>query len=172
LERVEVLSGPQGTLFGASSQAGTVRLITNKPKIGVEEAGYKFGASFTKSGETSYNAEAVYNAPVGENTAIRAVVYYDDQGGFIDNVPGTINLSESARFREAGTVRSNGVPVASFRGGFQGGADLSGVTFIDADNSAIAEEDFNDTQYFGFRVSALHEFNDDWSLTKRSYCRS
>ena len=165
LERVEVLSGPQGTLFGASSQAGTVRLITNKPKIGVEEAGYKFGASFTKSGETSYNAEAVYNAPVGENTAIRAVVYYDDQGGFIDNVPGTINLSESARFREAGTVRSNGVPVASFRGGFQGGADLSGVTFIDADNSAIAEEDFNDTQYFGFRVSALHEFNDDWSLS-------
>jgi len=171
LERVEVLSGPQGTLFGASSQAGTVRLITNKPKIGVEEAGFKFGASFTKGGESSYNAEAVYNAPVGENTAIRAVAYYDDQGGFIDNVPGTINLRESARFRPAGTVRSNGVPVAPFRGGFTSSpADIAAlnagdVTFIDADNSAIAEDDFNDTQYFGFRLSALHEFNDDWSVS-------
>ena len=79
LERVEVLSGPQGTLFGASSQAGTVRLITNKPKIGVEEASFKAGFSFTDGGEESYTAEAVYNAPIAENTALRAVVYYDDQ---------------------------------------------------------------------------------------------
>lgn len=171
LQRVEVLSGPQGTLFGASSQAGTVRLITNKPKIGVQEAGFKFGTSFTKGGEASYNAEAVYNAPVGENTALRAVLYYDDQGGYIDNVPGTINLRESARFRPAGTVRSNGVPVASFRGGFTStpadiaALDAGDVTFIDADNSNIAEDDFNDTSYFGFRVSALHEFNEDWSLS-------
>ncbi len=170
LERVEVLSGPQGTLFGASSQAGTVRLITNKPKIGVEEASFKFGTSFTKGGEASYNAEAVYNAPVGENTALRAVFYYDDQGGFIDNVPGTINLRESARFRPAGTVRSNGVPVADFRGGFTSTAadiaalDAGDVTFIDSDNSAIAEDDFNDARYFGFRLSATHEFNDDWSV--------
>lgn len=171
LERVEVLSGPQGTLFGASSQAGTVRLITNKPKIGVEEASFKAGLSFTKSGETNYNAEAVYNVPVGENTALRAVVYYDDQGGFIDNVPGTINLSESARFRPAGTVRSNGVPVADFRGGFTSTpADVAAlaagdVNFIDADNSNIAEDDFNDTDYFGFRLAGLHEFNDDWSIS-------
>lgn len=164
LERVEVLSGPQGTLFGASSQAGTVRLITNKPKIGQEEAKFSFGTSFTQGGEASFNAEAVYNAPVAENTAIRAVVYFDDQGGYIDNVPGTLNLSQSARFRPAGTVRSNGVPVESFRGGFQAGADLSGVTFLDADNSDIAEDNFNDATYFGFRFSALHEFSDDWSL--------
>ncbi|NNC35869.1 MAG: TonB-dependent receptor [Hyphomonadaceae bacterium] len=170
LERVEVLSGPQGTLFGASSQAGTVRLITNKPKLGVEEASFKMGTSFTKGGEMSYNAEAVYNAPVGENTALRAVIYFDDQGGYIDNKPGTINLRESARFRPAGTVRSNGVPVAPFRGGFTStpadiaALDAGDVNFIDADNSNIAEDDFNDTQYFGFRLSARHEFNDDWSL--------
>lgn len=164
LQRIEVLSGPQGTLFGASSQAGTVRLITNKPKIGVEEATFKFGTSFTKGGDASYNAEAVYNAPVGENTALRAVIYYDDQGGYIDNVLGTATLADSARFRAAGTERANGVPVESFRAGFQSTADLSDVNFTTVDNSDQVEDDFNDAQYFGFRVSALHEFNDDWSL--------
>ena len=164
LERVEVLSGPQGTLFGASSQAGTVRLITNKPRLGVEEAGFKFGTAFTDGGDMSYSAEAVYNVPVGENTALRGVLYFDHQGGFIDNVAGTLDASESARFRPAGTIRSNGVPVASFRGGFQGNADLSNVNFIAADNSNLVEDNFNDAEYFGFRGSLLHEFTPDWSL--------
>jgi len=170
LERVEVLSGPQGTLFGASSQAGTVRMITNKPKIGVEEASFKAGTSFTKGGEMNFNAEAVYNAPVAENLALRAVIYYDHKGGFIDNEPGQITLRESARFRPAGTVRSNGVPVASFRGGFTSSAadiaalDSGAVTFIPADNSNIAKDNFNDTDYFGFRIGANWELNEDWSL--------
>lgn len=163
LERVEVLSGPQGTLFGASSQAGTVRLITNKPKIGVQEAKFKTGASFTKSGDISYNAEAVYNAPIGENTALRAVVYYDHAGGYIDNVAGTATAADSARFRSASYVRDNGVVVGADRAGFQAGADLTGVTFTVGDNAELVEENFNPADYFGFRLSALHEFNDDWS---------
>ena len=165
LERVEVLSGPQGTLFGASSQAGTVRLITNKPKIGVEEAAFKAGTSFTKGGEVSYNAEAVFNAPIAENTAVRAVVYYDDQGGFIDNVAGTRTADESARFRTADTVRSNGTVVGPNRVGFQAGADLSNVNFLELNNNDLVEDDFNDASYFGFRVGLLHEFNDDWSIS-------
>lgn len=165
LERVEVLSGPQGTLFGASSQAGTVRLITNKPKIGVEEATFRAGTSFTKGGEASYNVEAVYNAPIAENTALRAVFYYDDQGGYIDNVAGTRTAAESARFRSADTVRSNGTVVGPNRAGFQAGADLSNVNFLELNNNALVEDDINDTSYFGFRISALHEFNDDWSLS-------
>ena len=165
LERVEVLSGPQGTLFGASSQAGTVRLITNKPKIGEEEATFRAGTSFTKGGEVSYNAEATFNAPIAERTALRAVVYYDDQGGYIDNVFGEIDASQSARFRAAGTPRANGVPVESFRAGLQAGADLSAVNFVTANNADLVEDDINDTSYFGFRVGLLHEFNDDWSVS-------
>ena len=165
LERVEVLSGPQGTLFGASSQAGTVRLITNKPKIGVEEATFRAGSSFTDGGEASFNVEAVYNAPIGENTAIRGVFYYDQQGGYIDNVAGTRTAEESARFRPSGTVRDNGTVVEPFRNGFQAGADLSNVNFLVLDNNDLVENDFNDTSYFGFRISALHEFNEDWSLS-------
>ena len=165
LERVEVLPGPQGTLFGASSQAGTVRMITNKPAIGLYEAAANFGVSFTEGGEASYKTDAMVNLPVSDNFALRLVGFWDQQGGYIDNVQGTVNTSESARFRPAGTVRANGVPVSARRAGFQAGSDLSGVTFIDADNSALVEDDFNDTTYSGFRISGRYEFNPDWRLT-------
>ncbi|MDG5749683.1 TonB-dependent receptor [Qipengyuania sp. XHP0211] len=165
LERIEVLSGPQGTLFGASSQAGVVRLITNKPDLGGFDAGASAGVSFTKGGETSYKAEAMLNVPVTDTFGLRGVFYLDDQGGYIDNVPGTQNLRDSARFRPAGTVRSNGVPVSPLRAGFQSTADLSDVTFLDADNAGLVEEDFNDTQYSGFRATALWEITPDWRVT-------
>lgn len=165
LERVEVLSGPQGTLFGASSQAGTVRLITNKPVLGAFQAKFKAGVGFTKGGDISNNFEAVLNIPVGDNFAIRAVGYYDNQGGYIDNAAGTRSAEQSGRFRPAGTVRDNGVPVSANRQGFQAGADLSNVNFLLSDNSALVENNINDTQYLGGRLSARYEFNNDWNVT-------
>ncbi|MCP9221177.1 TonB-dependent receptor [Erythrobacter sp. LQ02-29] len=164
LERIEVLSGPQGTLFGASSQAGVVRLITNKPELGRFDAGFTAGTSFTKNGDASYKAEAMLNLPVTDNFALRGVVYLDHQGGYIDNVPGTLDASQSARFRPEGTVRYNGVPVSAARAGFQSDADLSDVTFLPADNSGLVEDDFNDAQYSGFRISGRYEFGPDWRL--------
>ncbi|MEM9085943.1 MAG: TonB-dependent receptor [Pseudomonadota bacterium] len=164
LERIEVLSGPQGTLFGASSQAGVVRLITNKPDLSGLSASFSGGVSFTKGGESSYQGEVMLNVPVTDTFGLRGVVYLDDQGGFIDNVAGTRDLTESARFRPEGTVRSNGVPVNANRAGFQSTADLSDVTFLQADNAGLAEDDFNDTQYAGFRVSALWEVAPDWTV--------
>jgi outer membrane receptor protein involved in Fe transport len=165
MARIEVLSGPQGTLFGASSQAGVVRLITNKPDLAGFGASGSAGVSFTKGGETSYKAEAMLNVPVSDSFALRGVVYLDDQGGYIDNVAGTRDVSESARFRPAGTVRSNGVPVNALRGGFQAGANLANVNFIDANNAGRVEDDFNDTQYAGFRATALWEVTPDWTVT-------
>ncbi|WP_300527485.1 TonB-dependent receptor [Maricaulis sp.] len=164
LQRIEVLPGPQGTLFGSSSQAGTVRLITNRPVMGEYGGGVNFGLSSTEGGDMSHKFEAVLNVPVAENIALRGVLYTDTQGGYIDNVAGTINASESARFRPAGTVRANGVPVSAGRAGFQAGSDLSGVTFLDADNAALVEDDFNETKYQGFRISALADLNTEWSL--------
>ena len=165
LERVEVLPGPQGTLFGASSQAGTVRMITNKPVIGLYEASANFGFSFTEGGEESYSTEAMVNLPIGDQFALRGVAFFDRQGGYIDNVQGTIDTSQSARFRAAGTVRDNGVPVSARRAGFQAGADLSNVTFGVADNAPLVEEDFNDTRYQGYRLTGRYEFNADWRVT-------
>ena len=164
LERVEVLKGPQGTLFGSSSQAGTIRLIPNKPRIGEFQASVSGGVSFTQDGEMSNKVEAMINVPVSDRLALRAVIYSDQQGGYIDNVHGVRDASQSGRFRPAGTVRRNGVPVTPTQAGFQAGADLSNVNFIQADNLALVEDNFNDTNYLGFRAGALYEFNDDWNL--------
>jgi len=182
LARVETLSGPQGTLFGASSQAGTVRLITNKPDPSDTYGSVKFGVGFTKDGEMSNNVTGMINVPVSDNLALRGVVYTDNKGGYIDNVPGTRDASQSARFREAGTVRLNGVPVSVTRSGVQSAsgvaaalaagdtlvgeriANFSNVNFIEANNSGLVEEDINETTYSGGRLSALWDINDDWSL--------
>ena len=164
LARIEVLSGPQGTLFGASSQAGVVRLITNKPDLSGFSAKSSAGVSFTKGGEASYNGEFMINVPVTDTFGLRGVAYLDDQGGYIDNVPGTRDLTESARFRPEGFVRENGVPVSAVRAGFQSTSDLSDVTFLQADNAGLAQENFNDTTYAGFRVSALWEVTPDWTV--------
>ncbi len=157
LERIEVLAGPQGTLFGASAQAGTVRLITNKPKIGEFQAFANGGFAFTKGGDPSLKMEGGLNLPIGGAAAIRIVGYHDTKGGYIDNIAGTRDLSSSGRFRPVGTVRPNGVPVEPFRAGFQASQDLSAVTFLKADNSALVEDNFNDTSYTGFRASGRVE---------------
>jgi iron complex outermembrane receptor protein len=182
MNRVEVLAGPQGTLFGASSQAGTVRLITNKPDPSGQFASVDFGTAFTKNGEMSNNVEGMVNIPISDALTLRGVVYVDNQGGYIDNVAGTRDLRDSARFREAGTVRANGVPVSLRRAGeqsvsglaarvaagdtFNGGRipDLSNVTFLEANNSGLVEEDFNETTYAGGRLSGLWDIDENWSL--------
>ena len=164
LNRVEVLAGPQGTLFGASSQAGTVRLITNKPDPSEAYGKLKVGFSTMNEGGTNNNFEAMYNLPIYDSVTIRGVVYSDDKGGYIDNIQGTRTVEESARFRSEGYMRSNGVPVSAARAGFQAGADLSGVTFIAADNTNLVEDDFNTSQYTGARLSALINLSDDWDL--------
>lgn len=150
LNRVEVLKGPQGTLFGASSQAGTVRLITNKPNPDGFSGKVKFGAAFTRDGEPSNNVEAVINVPVSDSVTVRGVVYVDNKGGYIDNVAGSVTTAESARFQPGSS--------------FQPGADLSNVTFIAADNGAKVEDDFNEVTYSGSRFSGLWDINDEWSL--------
>ncbi|WP_374764735.1 TonB-dependent receptor [Yunchengibacter salinarum] len=150
IERIEVLPGPQGTLFGASSQAGTMRIITNKPKINTFEAGFDTEVSSTKNGEASHKVEAHVNIPVIEDKlAFRGAFFSDNQGGYIDNVRGTKTLETSPRFAE---------------GGFQGDADLSDVEFLEANNTELVEDDFNDTSYEGFRVGAKWLINDEWDL--------
>jgi len=160
LARIEVLSGPQGTLFGASSQAGVVRMITNKPVIGEASANVEVEARFMPGADTGDKVELVANMPLGDSTAARFVAYRDKKGGYIDQVAGSINASQSARFRAAGTVRDNGLPVNSSRGGFQAGADLSGVTLGNA--VAIVKDDANTLTYQGFRASLAHEINENW----------
>jgi len=186
LNRVEVLKGPQGTLFGASSQAGNVRLITNKPDFSEAYGKIKADVSYTEEGEESTRFEAMYNLPVSDSVALRAVIYRDDQGGWVDNVAGTISAAESARFRDAGYVRTNGVPVSARRAGLNSATYINSlpsevaytsaripfdpndpnslVEFREANNEDLVEKDFNDTLYTGARIAARIEVNEDWSV--------
>ena len=162
MARIEVLAGPQGTLFGASSQAGVVRMITNKPVIGEASANVEVEARFMPGAESGDKVELVANMPLGDSAAARFVAYRDKKGGYIDQVAGSLNASQSARFRAAGTVRDNGLPVSSSRAGFQAGADLSGATLNNA--VAIVKEDANTLTYQGFRASLAHEINENWDV--------
>jgi hypothetical protein len=111
----------------------------------------------------SNNVEGMVNLPINDQLTVRGVVYVDKQGGYIDNVAGTRDVSESARFRPAGTVRSNGVPVSAVRQGFQAGADLSNVEFLAADNATRVEDQINQPTNPGGRNSAHYPKNHDWS---------
>ena len=163
IARIEVLAGPQGTLFGASSQAGVVRMITNKPKQGVTESNFEVETRFMPEGDTGTKVELMTNVPLGDNTAWRFVAYRDERGGYIDQVAGQLDASQSARFREGTFIRANGLAVGSARAGFQAGADLSGATLLPA--NAIVEENANGVEYTGFRSNLSHEIGDNLNAT-------
>src|SRR5690242_7606868 len=90
LNRIEVLEGPQGTLFGAGAEAGVIRYITNEPKLDKTEGYVKAGYGVTAHGDHNADVQAVLNLPLITGTlGVRAVVYDDQRGGYINNVPAT-----------------------------------------------------------------------------------
>lgn len=107
MARIEALAGPQGTLYGASSQAGTIRYITNKPELGHWEGGYDVEVNQVDDGGTGFGGEGFINIPVSDNMAVRLVGWYQHDGGYIDNVAGTrtfpssgVTVSNAARAEE------------------------------------------------------------------------
>lgn len=101
IARVETLSGPQGTLFGQGSQAGTIRIITNKPDVGQFEAGYDAYADTVAHGDPGFGLEGFVNIPINDRMAVRLVGWHTDEGGWIDNVPGELN------YQMGGITRDN-----------------------------------------------------------------
>ena len=155
LERIEVLEGPQGTLFGAGAQAGVVRYITNKPKINVTEGSVEAGYGITAHGDPNTDLTAVINLPlIADHLAIRAVIYNDRRGGYIDNVPGTFTRKDT----DLGIYYANN----------PGGGVPANAPVIN--NNAIAAKDINPVTYTGTRFELLYQINDDWNvLLTQSY---
>jgi len=152
LERIEVLEGQQGTLFGAGAEAGVLRYITNKPKLNVTEAQVNAGAAATSHGNASHAIDAVLNLPlIRDHLAVRAVIYDDRRGGYIDNIPGTFSRTPAD------------LGIAQFNGGVVPPSPQ-------INNHALAASAFNPVTYQGTRVEALYRFNDGWSaLVAQSY---
>ena len=87
LDRIEVLRGPQGTLYGASSMGGLLKYVTRQPNVSEIEGSAQAGVSFTRHGGTNYNGAAAINLPiVKDKLAVRASGFYTRDGGFIDNL--------------------------------------------------------------------------------------
>jgi len=86
LSRIEVLRGPQGTLYGASSLSGVLRFVTNAPSTAAFELRGRVGVEAVKGGDLGYNADAVVNVPLGPTIAFRASGNYRKDAGFIDSI--------------------------------------------------------------------------------------
>jgi len=87
VERIEVLRGPQGTLYGSGSMGGALRIILNKPNASAIGAAFDGGYATTRHGSDSYTLNGMVNVPlIDDRLAIRAVGYYREDGGFIDEV--------------------------------------------------------------------------------------
>jgi outer membrane receptor protein involved in Fe transport len=95
IARVEALAGPQGTLYGASSEAGTVRIITNRPDLASTYGEIRGELNSVAHGDFGGNVEGFINAPLGSNIALRVVGWYQHDGGYIDNIPGSLTFPTS-----------------------------------------------------------------------------
>ena len=137
IARIEALAGPQSTLYGASSQSGAVRVITNKPDP--EEFTADIGAGFgsTNKGGTSYELDATVNIPVSETVAIRLSGFSSTDAGYIDNVLGTTVVDDVF------------------------GSGLGGQK----DNADMLDNDYNQVDWSGGRAAVRWLVDDNWSVT-------
>jgi|APAra7269096661_1048516.scaffolds.fasta_scaffold00058_165 outer membrane receptor protein involved in Fe transport len=151
IARIESLSGPQGTLYGASSEAGTIRIITNKPDTSGTYGRVDLEGNKVSKGGWGGKAEGMINLPLSPNIAFRAVGYYEKDAGFIDNVPGTRSFLPPAVDHPAvangpgDTIRPDG-----------------GIT---VNNSAFVKKDYNDTEIWGGRAALKVDLDSNWTIT-------
>ena len=147
IARVEGLAGPQGTLYGASSLAGTMRIITNKPDHSRTYGGYDVkGTKFGKGGSGG-SIEGFVNIPVNDKVAVRLVGYYDHDGGYTSNVP----------FQYTYLRPDVVIPVGS-------DCTTPGTHCLKVDNSAIVKKNINDVDSYGGRAALKIDLNDQWSV--------
>jgi len=145
IERVEALTGPQGTLYGSDSQAGTLKIVTNKPEMNVSEIIIDGAFRGSSAGEGSHDGSIVINIPlVDDKLAARIVAFNAKDGGYIDNVFGrtiTNDLKADAIY----------------------GRSPSGWGTLD--NADVVGEDINDHKVKGWRAAVRWDINESWDAT-------
>jgi len=135
IARIEALAGPQGTLYGASSEAGTIRIITNKPEIGVLSGAISGEVNTVAHGGVGGKVESFLNIPVNDRIAGRVVGWYQRTAGYIDNVPGTRTF----------------LPATD-------------GTQIIKDNKAFVSSNYNDVNTIGGRAALKIDLDDNWTV--------
>jgi outer membrane receptor protein involved in Fe transport len=143
MQRIEALSGPQGTLFGASSLSGTLRMITNKPVQDKTEGSFDVTVDKYGKGNAGATVEGMINLPVAHGVAVRMVGFYEHDGGYIDNTPGTRTYPNYYDDQ-------NGV--------------LQSAPYT-ANNNAYVKNNYNDVTTYGGRVALGIELDNGWKIT-------
>jgi iron complex outermembrane receptor protein len=165
MSRVEVLEGPQGTLFGGGAEAGALRYITNKPKYNVFEGNAEAAYGFTSGGGTNNSVNATINVPIiQDRLAIRAVVYNDEQGGYITNEPSTFTRSNQDNgnyYFGISPSKTTGLCPNNAAAGPEG-CTVAGAQQIN--NANLAKSSSNPTTYTGARLSIAAQINPDWDV--------
>ncbi len=153
LERVEVLEGPQGTLFGGGAQAGAVRYITNKPRLDAFSGHFEGSAGGTVGGAANGSFSATINVPIiKDKLAIRAVIYDDHHGGYIDNVAGTFTRSDFDHYNYYFNNGNKALPASQQ-------ANLGQYN-----NDRTVEDNYNPVDYVGGRAALKWQATDDWDV--------
>ena len=144
IARIEVLAGPQGSLYGASAEAGALRIITNKPDPSRFAASYQLGVDKVAHGGVGYTGDAMLNIPLSPAAAVRIVGWREHDAGYIDNQAGTRTFP------------------------------VSGITISNADDCTPgpmlechghARKHYNDANTSGARAALKVDLDDDWSIS-------
>ena len=162
INRIEVLEGPQGTLFGAGAEAGVIRYITNQPKLDKTEASVTAGYGTVAHGDPNSSVTGVLNLPlIAGHMAARVVVYDDTRGGYINNVPATFTRKNTdlgiayAKFPAVNGQCPDGLPNAGF-------CVPPGSPVLT--NGGVVGNAINPVTYKGIRGELLYRFNEDWDV--------
>jgi iron complex outermembrane recepter protein len=170
MQRVEILEGPQGTLFGASSESGTIRLITNKPDATQFSAGYDVKGDKIDGGGKGYEFEGFVNIPLASWAAVRLVGWIEQDPGYINNVEGTDEdgcIVNGVRTFPTWAGHPNLTPwnLTSGQGTV---APCPTPTTIGAGSITDAPwtaNDYNTAIYRGGRAALKLDLNDHWTVT-------
>jgi outer membrane receptor protein involved in Fe transport len=156
VERVEVLRGPQGTLYGSGSMGGTIKVITNKPKLDAFDGSVRGMVSSTEGGGTNYSGDLMLNIPLGQTLALRVVASDLNRSGWIDLVtlnPFPIDLNTTSYGSLTGAPvqsvirKANNEHLTSVRGSllFQPSEDFSIVATAMSQHTALGGYDLLDS---------------------------
>ncbi len=156
IARIEALSGPQGTLYGASSEAGTIRIITNRPDTSKFSGKVDAELNSVRRGGMGGKLEGYVNLPFNEMAALRLVGFYQHDAGYIDNVAGTRTFIGSPK--PAGAVGSGTaiVPQAT-NPDYNTGFVLQNTQFV--------KDNYNDHEIYGGRAALGVDLDDNWTAT-------